>query len=54
MACAASITDFIPDAHTLFIVVQATVLGKPAKCSLRAGSLSCSGLNYITHINFIN
>jgi hypothetical protein len=24
-------TDFIPDAHTLFIVVQTTVLGKPAK-----------------------
>jgi hypothetical protein len=27
---AASITDFIPDAHT-FIVVQATVLGKTCK-----------------------
>jgi hypothetical protein len=27
---AAIITDFIPDAHTLFIVVQATLSGKPA------------------------
>ena len=31
IACAPNITDFIPEAHTLFIVVQATSLDKPAK-----------------------
>ena len=31
MDCAANITAFIPEAHTLLTVVQGTELGKPAK-----------------------
>ena len=29
MLCAANMTDFIPDAHTLLMVVQGVEIGKP-------------------------
>jgi hypothetical protein len=53
MAWAASITDFIPDAHTLFIVVQRYWVNLQ-NCSLAGRSLSCSGLNYPYKLHQLN
>ena len=54
MDCAPSIIAFIPDAHTLLIVVQATELGKPAKiAACLAGAwptLACSTLPINTSV----
>ena len=46
MACAAMLMDFMPEEHTLFIVVQGTTSGIPAiKAACRAGACPTPACN---------